>query len=198
MTRTRPPERDPQTPAEPDEDAPLVARFNAGDKSAFQELVVKHQAPIRALVGRYIKTDEAQDVAQRAFLRAFEKLSTFRGESSFRTWLSRIAIHLALNHLRGNRDRMESVELDDIAAFTNALETGRLVAAEMWKKVSARLTLLPPKQRLVVELRFFHELSFKEISAVAGCSEESAKANFHHGVKRLRDVLQKPPRSPVE
>jgi RNA polymerase sigma-70 factor (ECF subfamily) len=66
-----------------------------------------------------------------------------------------------------------------------------LVAAELWRKVAKRLDELPPKQRLVVELRLFHDLSFKEVADVAGCSEESAKANYSHGVKRLRDVIER-------
>jgi RNA polymerase sigma-70 factor (ECF subfamily) len=175
-----------------DEDAELIARFRAGDRTAFDAIAIKYRDPILGLVRRYVKNDsDAEDVAQRALLRAFEKLDTFRGESAFRTWLFRIAIHLALNHIRG-RDRFQAVELDDIASFTNALETAKLVAAELWQKVSARLDELPPKQRLVVELRLFHELSFKEISTIADCSEESAKANFHHGVKRLRVVIAQP------
>jgi RNA polymerase sigma-70 factor (ECF subfamily) len=175
-----------------DEDAPLVERFRAGDRAAFDEIVRKYEAPLADLVRRYVKNDaDTKDVTQRAFLRVFEKIGMFRGEAAFRTWLFRIAIHLALNHLRG-RDRFQPAELDDVAAFTNSLETGRLVAAELWGKVVARLAELPPKQRLVVELRLFHELSFREIAAIAACSEESAKANFHHGVKRLRSIIAVP------
>lgn len=176
-----------------DEDAPAVERFRAGDKSAFQAIAIKYREPLVGLVRRYVKNDaDAQDVAQRALLKAFEKIDTFRGDSAFRTWLYRIAIHLALNHIRG-QDRTAPVELDDIASFTNALDTGKLVAAELWQKVVKRLEELPPKQRLVVELRLFHELSFKEIATIASSSEDSAKANFHHGVKRLRDLIQLPP-----
>jgi RNA polymerase sigma-70 factor (ECF subfamily) len=196
MASNRQPPPSPQGSAPPagplvDEDAPLVERFRGGDRGAFEEIVRKYEDPLVSLVHRYVKNDaDAKDVVQRAFLRVFEKIDTFRGDAAFRTWLFRIAIHLALNHIRG-RDRLQPAELDDIAAFTNALETGRLVAAELWQKVVARLAELPPKQRLVVELRLFHELSFREISALADCSEESAKANYHHGVKRLRSIIQK-------
>lgn len=180
------------TTATPDEDAPLVERFRAGDRAAFEAIVRKHEAPLTALVRRYVKNEaDAKDVTQRAFLRVFERIATFRGDAAFRTWLYRIGIHLALNHVRG-RARTESAELDDIAAFTSSLETGRLVAAELWQKVVARLVELPPKQRLVVELRLFHELSFREIATIAACSEESAKQNYHHGVKRLRSIIAVP------
>lgn len=173
----------------PDPDAALVARFRQGDKHAFDELVVARRGPILGVVRRYVKNpDDAEEVTQRAFVAAWQKIDQFRGESSFSTWLFRIAVNLSLNHIRGQSKHV-SVELDDLAAFTNSLGTEKLVASEVWTKVKARLDELPPKQRLVTELRLFHDMSFKEIAAIADCSEESAKMNFHHGVKRLRELL---------
>jgi RNA polymerase sigma-70 factor (ECF subfamily) len=173
---------------EVDPDAALVAEFLAGDRAAFDALVRRHQAAVQRLVLRYVKTEaDAKDIAQVAFVRAFEKLSEFRGEAAFRTWLFRIAINLALNHVRGTRPDLAPI--GDVAAFTTSLETSRLVAAEVWRKVSARLDDLPPKQRLALELRIFHDLSFEEVAAIGGFSVQSAKANFHHAIKRLRDLL---------
>jgi RNA polymerase sigma-70 factor (ECF subfamily) len=63
------------------------------------------------------------------------------------------------------------------------------MAKQFWSKIEERLRALPPKQRLVIELRVFHELSFEEVATLAGCSEESARANYHHAVKHLRDLL---------
>lgn len=172
-----------------DDEHTLIERARAGDRSAFDALVRAHGARVRKIVVRYVRNlEDAEDVTQRALVRAFERIAGFRGESSFATWLCRIAMNLALNHIRGARGDLH-VPLEDDSAFTNALETNKLVAAELWRKVSARLDELPPKQRLVVELRLFHELAFEEIAVVAGCSEESAKANYHHGVKRLRELL---------
>lgn len=186
MTSSPPPEG-PRPGGDPD--LFQLARHASGDRGAFQRLAAKYRASIVSLVRRYVKNEaDAEDVAQATLLRAYERIATFEGESLFRTWLFRIAIHLALNHVR-DRDRAELIDVDDVAAFTSALDTRRLVAAELWRKVSARLDELPPKQRLVVELRLFHELTFKEIADVADCTEESAKANYHHGVKRLRDVI---------
>lgn len=173
----------------PDVDREIVERFRAGDRRAFDEIVRKYQEPLRALVWRYVKNaDDAKDVSQRAFVRAFEKINDFRGESAFRTWLFRIAVNFALNHIRSG-DRLEPLDLDDVTAFTNSLGTEKLVAAEVWKKVQAKLEQLPPKQRLVLELRLFHELSFKEVAAIVDSSEDSAKVNFHHAVKRMRALL---------
>ena len=176
-----------------DEDAPLLDRFLAGDRTAFDELVIRHGESLRKLAQRYVRNEEdAKDVAQRALLQALEKLATFRRESTFRTWIHRIAVHIALNHVRGQGRNDPGVDLDALPAFTSALETNRLVAAEVWSKVARRLEELPAKQRLAVELRLFHELSFQEIGALSGCSEDSAKANFHHGVKRLRGLIPNP------
>ena len=176
------------TSSDPDRDT--IERCRRGDKTAFDEVVRSHEAALRRLVQRYVKSPEdAKDVTQRAFVQAYEKLDSFRGESTFRTWLYRIAINLALNHVRG-APPIVSFPIEDVAAFTHSLATSKLVAAEVWRKVAARLDKLPPKQRLVVELRVFHDLSFKEVAAIVDSSEDSAKQNYHHGVKALRDTLR--------
>jgi RNA polymerase sigma-70 factor (ECF subfamily) len=175
--------------ARTDDDADAVARFRAGEQAAFAEIVRRHQESIRRLVARYVHNDaDAKDLAQQAFTRAFEKLADFRGESTFRAWLFRIAVNLALNHVRGNPPRPLE-PLEDVASFTHSLQTSRLVAAELWRKVALRLAQLPPKQRLVLELRIFHDLSFAEVSALADCTEDTAKVHFHYAIKRLRDLL---------
>jgi RNA polymerase sigma-70 factor (ECF subfamily) len=172
-----------------DEDGALVDRYRAGDRAAFDELVQRHQRAVLQLVRRYVKSEEdAKDVTQRTFIRCFERLDSFRFESKFRTWLYRIAVNLALDHLRGDRTS-ESVPIEDDVAFTNSLGTEKLVAAEVWRKVVTRLAELPPRQRLVVELRVFHDLSFEEIAAIVDSTEDAAKVNYHHAVKRLRSLL---------
>jgi RNA polymerase sigma-70 factor, ECF subfamily len=176
-------------PHAPDPDAALVARTRAGDKTAFEEIVRKYERGIVQLVRRYAAVEEdAKDIAQRTFVRAFERLDSYRGDSSLRTWLYRIAVNAAIDHARGGQ-RAQSVPLDDDVAFTKSLGTETLVAAEVWRKVSVRLAELPPRQRLVVELRIFHELSFEEIGAIVDSSEDAAKVNYHHAVKKLRALL---------
>jgi RNA polymerase sigma-70 factor, ECF subfamily len=170
-------------------DAALVERFRAGDRDAFEVLVKRHQSAVRQLVTRYVKNDaDAKDVSQGVFVRALDKLQTFEQRSSFRTWLFRIAINAAIDHVRGGPPAsLESLE--DVAVFTHSLQTSRLVAAEVWRKVGARLDQLGPKQRLVLELRVFHDLPFAEIAALADCTVESARVNFQHAVRHLRDLL---------
>ena len=170
-----------------DPDAPLVERARVGDRQAQGELYVRYRDALCNLVRRYAGAD-TEDVVQRAFVHALERLSSFRGDGPFRAWLFRIAVHTAVSHTRGVK-RPEAIDVDDLAAFTNGLGTSRLVAVEVWQKVAGKLALLPPKQRLCVELRLFHDLSFREVAEIVGCSEEAAKVNFHYGVKRLRGEL---------
>ena len=168
-----------------------MARCQAGDRGAFDELVLRHQPAIRRLVRRYVQDDVASDVMQRAFEQAFVKIATFRAESSFRAWLFRIAVNTALNEVRGSA-RAAHAPLEDIASLSHSLKTSKLVAAEVWRKVTARLEDLPPKQRMVLELRIFHDLSFDEIATIVDSSADAAKMNFHHAVKHLRRFIPPP------
>ena len=176
---------------EPD-DAALVARFRAGDSRAFDELVRRHQDGILRVVMRYLRDkDEAKDIAQRAFVRAFQGLDKLRGDAAFRGWVYKIAINLALNHLR-DRKRVTSDPDAGHAVPVDAVGAGRMVDAEDQERLRAAIAELPPKQRLVLELRIHDELSFAEVAEIAECTENAAKVNFHHAVKRLRSLLEEP------
>jgi RNA polymerase sigma-70 factor (ECF subfamily) len=152
----------------------LVARFRAGDREAFDALVRRHQAALVRFVRRNAG-DDAEDVAQQAFVRAFEQLDGFAGRSAFRTWLFRIGLNLALNQARGRRRQ-------PLPPPVSIATTEAVPAAALRALVGA----LPHKQRLALELRLFDELSFREVGEVLGTSESAAKANFHHALKRLR------------
>jgi RNA polymerase sigma-70 factor (ECF subfamily) len=170
--------------SEPDDQA-LVARFQGGDRAAFDLLVRRYQRPIYWLALRYVGNDaDAKDVAQRALVQAFVKVEQLRDAASFRSWVYRMAANLSLNVVR---DRKPSAELaDDLAT---ALVREPLVEEEAQRRLRAAVAQLPPQQRLVVELRIYEELSFAEVGEVAECSEDSAKVNFHHALKRLRVLM---------
>ncbi len=189
-----PPTLPPNSAALTEEDERDAALFRSGDHALFDRIVQKHSALLRGLIRRYVSTEEdAEDVTQMAFARAFEHRASFRGEAPLRTWLCRIAVNLALNHRKRARPLSavgkDEVELEEIASFTSALDTAKLVAAELWRKVEKHLQHLPPKTRLVVELRLFHDMAFKEIGVLADCSEASARVNFANGIEELRTVL---------
>jgi RNA polymerase sigma-70 factor (ECF subfamily) len=170
-------------------DAHLVERTLAGDDRAFEFLVRAHQQRIFYAVRRIVRRDaDAQDVTQQAFIRAHQKLATFRGDSSFRSWLYRIAINLAKNHLRDHRRELPS-EMDKHDAGTSAVGLKRVLADEQRTRLQQSIASLPEKQRAIVELRIYDELSFKEIASITDCSVNAAKVNFHHGMKKLRALL---------
>ena len=179
---------DPPNAAPTDDDRQLVARSRGGDRRAFGELVARHQRAIFLLAVRYLdNVEDARDVAQRTFVQAFQKLGRFRQESGFRTWVYRIAINLAVTALR------ERGRAAKMAARASSLETEvapvEPISEREARRLRAAVASLPPKQRLVIELRVYDELSFREVAEVAGSSEDAAKMNFHHALKRLRTLI---------
>jgi len=172
-----------------DPDRELTERFRAGDRAAFDQLVRRHQQGVWQIVRRYVKRDaDAADVTQLVFVRAFKGLGAFRGASSIRSWLYRIAINCSLSWIRDHR-REETAEIDDDAISEAPAAPGRLAAGEDGVQLRAAIAKLPPKQKLVLELRVFDDLSFKEVAELADCSENTAKVNFHYAVKKLREIL---------
>jgi RNA polymerase sigma-70 factor (ECF subfamily) len=179
-----------ETPATvTDPDRELVDRYRQGDRGAFDQLARRHQRALWRLARRYVKNDaDASDVVQQAFVRALRGLDGFRGAATVRSWLFRITINAALNHVR-DRGREQPDELPDDALTTRATGTARLLAAETHGRLVGAIGMLPAKQRMVLELRVFDELSFREVAELADCTENAAKVNFHYAVKRLRQVL---------
>jgi RNA polymerase sigma-70 factor (ECF subfamily) len=176
--------------ADPDRD--LAERFQAGERVAFDQLVRRHQKGIWRLVRRYVKRDaDASDVTQQAFVRAYKGLVSFRGAATVRSWLYRIAINCALTWLRDHR-REEPTEIADDALTEHNPAPAMLIGNQDSARLREAIQELPPKQKLVLELRVFDDLSFKEVAELADCSENTAKVNFHYAVKKLRDILGAP------
>jgi len=185
----RPEDRAVSEPASHDLDAALVERARRGDRGALDQIVRRHQRGVWRMVRRYVRDDaDAFDLTQQVFVRALGAIERFRGEASVRTWLYRIGINLALNHVR-DRDRVQAAELDADALAVEAEAPGALLSAERAARLRTAVASLPPKQRLVLELRVYDELSFREVAALADCTENAAKVSFHYAVRRLRSVL---------
>jgi len=164
-------------------EAALVARAQKGDRQAFDELMRAHQRPVYSLALRYVHDpDEAGDICQRAFVRALTALPRFRGEARFRTWLFRITIHLALNALR-DRARSEPLGSELEARRPDGELPGDLA------KLRAAIERLPPRQRAVVELRTWEEMSFRDVARTLGTTVVAAKVNYHYAVRRLRKEM---------
>ncbi len=186
MTRA---ESDAERDVASDPDAGLVERAQSGDRQAFDQLVRRYQRPLFHLALRYVKNDaDASDVTQRTFVRAYKSLARFRGKSSFRTWVYRIAINQSLNHIRDNK-RERASDIADDALTTDAVGTANLVKARRTQRLRDAIEQLPPKQRMVIELRIYDELPFREVAELAGCTENAAKVNFHHAMQRLKAIM---------
>ncbi|MEZ4363105.1 MAG: sigma-70 family RNA polymerase sigma factor [Kofleriaceae bacterium] len=184
-------------PATRDPDADLLPALRDGDQRAFEQLVRRHQRGVWRVVHRYVRSEaDASDVVQQAFVRALRALPGFRGAASLRSWLYRIAINCALSWLRDHRREvpMEVAELVEERGLTASESSessapGRLERLDREGALRAAVTRLPPKQRLVLELRVFDDLSFREVAELADCSENTAKVNFHYALKRLRELM---------
>src|SRR5215468_12352437 len=173
-----------------DEDEDLVERFRRGDPNAFDDLVRKYQRPVFYLARPYVKDDdEAKDLAQRAFVKALMGIDRLRGAGAFKTWIYKIVCNLSLNHLR-DRARIAHDEEAGHNVAVEAVGTDRMVELEDKARILDAIEGLPPKQRLVLELRVFEGLSFRDVAKAVGSTENAAKVNFHHAVKRLRESIQ--------
>jgi RNA polymerase sigma-70 factor (ECF subfamily) len=180
-----------QAACDPDRD--VVEAFRRGDRTAFDTLVRRHQKGVWRVVRRYIKRDaDAADVTQQVFVRAFKALAAFRGAASVRSWLYRIAINCSLTWIRDHR-RETPTEIGDDSLDDSLIALpvapGQIASEQQGVALRAAIAQLPTKQKLVLELRVFDDLSFKEVAELADCSENTAKVSFHYAVKKLREIL---------
>ena len=171
-------------------DFELLDRFKDGDQGALEEIVSKYQKPIFFFILRMVWDEtDAADLSQKTFINAFRNIQGFDRRSSFRTWLYRIAINVCKNHFRDNPRRREvNIEGMIFVDRTNPLD--HIISEQERLCLSLALNKLPEKQRHTVILKVYQGLKYREIAAITGCSEGAAKANFHFGVKKLREILR--------
>ncbi|MFO1462747.1 MAG: RNA polymerase sigma factor [bacterium] len=178
-------------PSNQEEDRRDIDAVLAGDLAAFNRLVQRYQRPIYYLALRMLRVPEdADDVTQKTFVKAFRALGGFRFESSFKTWLSAIAINLCRTELMRAKRPMDELpeNLPDRGHEERRVEEER---AFQRAHLEAALERLPPRQKEVVTLRIYQELPFKEIAKALNSTETAVKVNFHHAMKSLRDWIQK-------
>lgn len=178
-------------------DKQLVARVQKGDNRAFDLLVLKYQHKIFGLISRYIRdADEIQDVAQEAFIKAYRALPKFRGDSAFYTWLYRIAINTAKNHLvsRGRRPPARDIDVDDAEYYESGssmrdIENPEnvLYGQELKLVVEKAIKTLPEDLRTAVTLREFDGLSYEDIADVMECPVGTVRSRIF----RAREAIDK-------
>lgn len=185
-------------------DNQLVERVLQNDKRAFTMLVLRYQHKVLGLIGRFVKDPhEAEDVAQEAFLKAYRALPSFRGDSAFYTWLYRIAVNTAKNHLvsRGRRPPNTDVDMEDaqLVDDTSTLREIDSPEANMEKEDMRRVIYqaideLPEELKTAFSLREFSGLSYEDITEVMDCPVGTVRSRIFRAReaidKRVRELLE--------
>jgi RNA polymerase sigma-70 factor (ECF subfamily) len=179
-------------------DEELVARAQGGDVESFNQLILRWERPIYALAYRVIgREEDARDVCQDAFLRAYRALPGFKGQAKFSSWLYRIALNLCRDWIRRQRRAPVSQMPEDADATELAAETGPvesiedLVARrEMSAIVERAMSALSEEQRTAIILKEYHGMTFQEIADMQGCPLSTVKTRLYQGLSLLRRHLE--------
>ena len=180
-------------------DEELVARSIGGDADSFNQLILRWERPIYALAYRTIgREEDASDVCQETFLRAFRALPAFRGQAKFSSWLYRIALNLCRDWIRRERrtgfvQPPENVDLMDLVAAAEPSESIEDLVArkDQMRAVERAMALLPEDQRTAIVLKEYHGLTFQEIADLVGCPLSTVKTRLYQGLSVLRRELGK-------
>jgi RNA polymerase sigma-70 factor, ECF subfamily len=183
-----------EEPRERDELARLVSAAREGDRPAFDELVRRTYVDTYTLALRLTAHEEdARDVVQESYLRAWKGLPQFRGDARFSTWMYRITANTAYTVVkRRRRHRVESLDAmieDPVELRPGAQPEDAAESAALLDRLAVGLDELPPKLRVLVVLKDIYGLSHEEIAEELGISVPAAKVRLHRGRKRLRDLL---------
>ena len=182
-------------------DEELVAKSMGGDHDSFNQLVIRWERPIYALAYRTIgREEDARDVCQETFLRAFRALPRFRQEAKFSSWIYRIALNLCRDWARRERrtptvQAPEGVDLIEMAAAAEPSEPiENLVARkDLTRRVEKAMELLPEEQRTAIVLKEYHGLTFQEIADLQSCPLSTVKTRLYQGLTVLRRELARSP-----
>ena len=174
-----------------DDDRALVRAALEGNREAFDELVRRHQRHVYQLCYRFAGNHEdASDLAQDVFIRAFRGLRSFKGQAAFSTWLYRIGVNVCLNRA-GSQTHARTIAIDRIEPVDRRTETAdaALLRGERAAEVRAAIARLPRKQRATLILRVYHELPHEQIAGILGSSVGAVKTNFFHALNNLKKLL---------
>ena len=189
-------------PAEGPDDMQLVARCQAGDTSAFNELITRYRQRCFAMIYQMVRNEEdAWDLAQDGFVRAWRSLGSFRGQSSFFTWLYRVMTNVSLDWLRkkrieGGQEFDDSIGLRHIApgaltAPKPAIEpAAKLADGEVRSSIDAAIVKLSDEHRAVIVMREIEGMEYQEIADVIGCSIGTVMSRLFYARKKLQTLLR--------
>lgn len=178
-------------------DEELVDRSRGGDVDSFNQLIIRWERPIYALAYRVIgREEDARDVCQETFLRAYRALPGFKGEAKFSSWVYRIALNLCRDWIRRQRrtpvsQMPEDIDLLEAAAAAEPSESVEDLVArrELTGVVERAMALLPEEQRTAIVLKEYHGMTFQEIADLQGCPLSTVKTRLYQGLSVLRRQL---------
>jgi RNA polymerase sigma-70 factor (ECF subfamily) len=178
-------------------DEELVARSVGGDANSFNELVERWERPIYALAYRQIgREEDARDVCQETFLRAYRALGGFRGQAKFSSWLYRITVNLCRDWIRRERrtpvvQPPEDMDVMELAAAREPSESieDRVARRDLVRAVERAMAVLPEEQRTAILLKEYHGLTFQEIADIVGCPLSTVKTRLYQGLSVVRREL---------
>src|ERR1051326_7982096 len=179
----------PITAVNQDADGTLVERYLAGDTTAFDEIMIRYERQIYRICYRFVDNrEDAMDLAQEIFIKAFEHLATFRRESSLKTWLYRIAMNHCINHVK--KHSQEFVEVTEYTGSVSPSIQSNLEQEEKRAIFHRLLKHLPPKQKAILEMRVNEQLSYEEIARMSGRSVSTIKASVFFALEKLKKLIK--------
>ncbi|GGL64493.1 RNA polymerase sigma factor SigW [Sporolactobacillus putidus] len=174
----------------------LIRRVKKGDHQAFAELVDRYKNSVFAICLRMVgNRQEAEDLSQETFIRAYKHIDQFDNDRNFSTWLFRIATNLSIDSLRRKKPSVsldaelpgaEGLALKELLSGGETMPDEQIVRAEMEKIIQHEISLLPEKYRSAVILKYIEDLSLKEISEIMGIPVGTVKTRIHRGREMLR------------
>lgn len=171
----------------------LIDDFKNGNEQAFNLLVHRYKEKVYWIVRRMVPDhDEADDITQNVFIKVYQSLPSFKGDSSFYTWIYRIAINLSLNEIRRKKLR-KSFSIDDSVHQIRSSDPHPLEQMEKDERtqlIRAAIETLPEKQKKVFLLRYYEELPYDEIAKILNTSVGGLKANYFHAVRKIGEHLK--------
>ena len=180
-------------------DEELVTRSRGGDADSFNQLILRWERPIYALAYRVIgREEDARDVCQETFLRAYRSLAGFKGQAKFSSWLYRIALNLCRDWIRRQRRAPvsqfpEDIDILEAAAAREPVESIEDLVArrELSAVVEEAMAKLPDEQRTAIILKEYHGMTFQEIADLQGCPLSTVKTRLYQGLAVLRRQLER-------
>jgi len=174
-------------------DLELIEEVRNGKREAFTELMRRHQQRVYWVARRIVGTHaDADDIAQETFIKAFQGLGDFRGDSTFFTWLYRIAVNLSLNAVRKQQlvGYLRQSDLLNRLIPAPDNQANEIEYRETELKLQRAVAALPEKQKAVFVLRFFDEMQYEDISRILKTSVGGLKANYHHALHKVQEYMK--------